>query len=154
LTTLPMVLDEAITDLPTLVRAAGLDAMDQINLKTSRVGGLLPARRMRDTAVELGIRLMIEDTWGGDIVSATTAHLAAGTPAGALFAVSFMNDWTNEHVAGYQPRSSGSRAGAGGRGWASGRRLDPQPADLVDRRLTTGIAASEPRHPLDAPDRG
>ena len=107
LTTLPMVLDEVITDLPTLVRAAGLDAMDQINLKTSRVGGLLPARVMRDIAVELGIRLMIEDTWGGDIVSATTAHLAAGTPPDALFAVSFMNDWTNEHVAGYQPRSSG-----------------------------------------------
>jgi cis-L-3-hydroxyproline dehydratase len=107
LTTLPMVLDEVITDLPTLVRAAGLDAMDQINIKTSRVGGLLPARLMRDTAVELGIRLMIEDSWGGDIVSATTAHLAAGTPADALFAVSFMNDWTNEHVAGYQPRSSG-----------------------------------------------
>src|SRR5690242_7749125 len=102
-----MVLDEVITDLPTLVRAAGLDAMDQINLKTSRVGGLLPARRMRDTAVELGLRLMIEDTWGGDIVSATTAHLAAGAPADAMFAVSFMNDWTNEHVAGYQPRSSG-----------------------------------------------
>jgi len=76
-------------------------------LKTSRVGGLLPARRMRDTAVELGIRLMIEDTWGGDIVSATTAHLAAGTPADALFAVSFMNDWTNVDVAGYQPRSTG-----------------------------------------------
>jgi len=106
LTSLPMVLDEVITDLPTLIRAAREDAMDQINLKVSRVGGLLPARQMRDTAVALGIRLMIEDSWGGDIVSATTAHLAAGTPAEALFAVSFMNDWTNEHVAGYQPRSS------------------------------------------------
>jgi L-alanine-DL-glutamate epimerase-like enolase superfamily enzyme len=60
---------------------------------------------MRDTAVELGIRLMIEDTWGGDIVSATTAALGAGTPKDALFAVSYMNDWTNEHVAGYRPRS-------------------------------------------------
>ena len=107
LTSLPMVLDEVITDLPTLIRAAGLEAMDQINLKVSRVGGLTAARQMRDTAVELGIRLMIEDSWGGDIVSATTAQLAAGTPPDALFAVSFMNDWTNEHVAGYQPRSSG-----------------------------------------------
>ena len=107
LTSLPMVLDEVIADLPTLVRAAGLDAMDQINLKVSRVGGLLPARLMRDTAVSLGIRLMIEDSWGGDIVTAAVAHLAAGTPADALFAVSFMNDWTTEHVAGYQPRSSG-----------------------------------------------
>jgi len=106
LTTLPMVLDEVMVDLPTLMRAAGLDAMDQINLKISRVGGLLPARLMRDAAVRLGIRLMIEDSWGGDIVTAAVAHLAAGTPPEALFAVSYMNDWTLEHVAGYQPRSA------------------------------------------------
>ena len=81
--------------------------MDQINLKISRVGGLLPARLMRDAAVGLGLRLMIEDCWGGDIVTAAVAHLAAGTPADALFAVSYMNDWTLEHIAGYQPRSSG-----------------------------------------------
>jgi L-alanine-DL-glutamate epimerase-like enolase superfamily enzyme len=105
LTTLPMVLDEVIVDLPTLVRAAGLDAMDQVNLKISRVGGLLPARLMRDAAVSLGIRLMIEDSWGGDVVTAAVAHLAAGTPPDALFAVSFMNDWTLEHIAGYRPRS-------------------------------------------------
>lgn len=105
LTSLPMVLDEVIIDLATLIRAVGLEAMDQINLKVGRVGGLLPARQMRDTAVALGLRLMIEDAWGGDIVSAATAHLAAGVPPDALFAVSFMNDWTNEHVAGYQPRS-------------------------------------------------
>jgi L-alanine-DL-glutamate epimerase-like enolase superfamily enzyme len=109
LTALPMVLDEVIVDLPTLVRAASMDAMDQINLKISRVGGLLPARLMRDVAVSLGIRLMIEDSWGGDIVTASVAHLAAGTPPEALFAVSFMNDWTLEHVAGYQPRSAGGR---------------------------------------------
>ena len=30
-------------------------------------------------------------------------------PAEALFAVSFMNDWTLEHVAGYQPRSVAGR---------------------------------------------
>jgi L-alanine-DL-glutamate epimerase-like enolase superfamily enzyme len=107
LTSLPMVLDEVIVDLPTLVRAAGLDAMDHINLKISRVGGLLPARLIRDTAVALGIRLTIEDSWGGDIVTATVAQLAAGTPPDALFAVSYMNDWTMEHVAGHQPRSTG-----------------------------------------------
>ncbi|MDL2335514.1 MAG: enolase C-terminal domain-like protein [Chloroflexota bacterium] len=109
LTTLPMVLDEVVVDLPALVRAASLDAMDQINLKISRVGGLLRARTMRDVAVGLGIRLMIEDSWGGDIVTAAVAHLAAGTPPDALFAVSFMNDWTLEHIAGYQPRSSNGR---------------------------------------------
>ena len=46
-----MVLDEVITDLATLVRAAGLEAMDHINLKIGRVGGLPPARLIRDAAV-------------------------------------------------------------------------------------------------------
>jgi L-alanine-DL-glutamate epimerase-like enolase superfamily enzyme len=64
---------------------------------------------MRDAAVELGIRLLIEDSWGGDLVTAAVAHLAAGTPPEALFAASYMNDWTNEHIAGYQPRSVGGR---------------------------------------------
>lgn len=41
------------------------------------------------------------------MVSAAVAHLAAGTPPDALFAVSYMNDWTLEHIAGYQPRSTG-----------------------------------------------
>lgn len=107
LTTLPMVLDEVITDLPTLVRAAGLEAMDHVNLKIGRVGGLLPARLMRDAAVALGMRLTIEDSWGGDVVTAAVAHLAAGTPPDALFAVSYLNDWTLEHIAGYEPRSAG-----------------------------------------------
>jgi L-alanine-DL-glutamate epimerase-like enolase superfamily enzyme len=109
LCSLPMVLDEVITDLPALVRAVGEDAMDQINLKISRVGGLTKARAIRDTAVDLGLRLMIEDTWGGDIVTAAVAHLAAATPPESLFAVSFMNDWTMEHVAGYAPRSHNGR---------------------------------------------
>ena len=109
LCTIPMVLDECITDLQMLVRAREAEAMDQINLKIGRVGGLTRARAIRDTAVELGLRLMIEDAWGGDLVTAAVSHLAAGTPADALFAVSFMNDWTQEHIAGYLPRSSRGR---------------------------------------------
>jgi L-alanine-DL-glutamate epimerase-like enolase superfamily enzyme len=106
LTTLPMVLDEVITDLPTLVRAVAADAMDHVNLKIGRVGGLTKARVMRDAAVELGLTLTVEDSWGGDLVSAAVAHLAAGVPPASLFAASYMNDWTLEHVAGHQPRSS------------------------------------------------
>jgi L-alanine-DL-glutamate epimerase-like enolase superfamily enzyme len=106
LCTLPMVLDEVITDLPMLARAVEAEAMDQINLKIGRVGGLTRARLMRDAAVQFGLRLMIEDAWGGDLVTAAVSHLGASTPPESLFAVSFMNDWTQEHVAGYQPRSS------------------------------------------------
>jgi L-alanine-DL-glutamate epimerase-like enolase superfamily enzyme len=79
--------------------------MEAINLKISKVGGLTRARQICELAEVLGIRLTIEDTWGGDLVTAAVSHLAASVRPDALFTVSFMNDWTNEHVAGYDTRS-------------------------------------------------
>ncbi len=104
-TNLPMILDEVITDAGALVDAAQAGGMEAINLKLNRVGGLTPAKLMRDMAVNLGIRMTIEDSWGGDLMSAAVSHLGASTPKHALFAVSFMNDWTDNHLAGYQPKS-------------------------------------------------
>jgi L-alanine-DL-glutamate epimerase-like enolase superfamily enzyme len=104
-TTLPMVYDEIVTDLPSLLRAVREGGAGAVNLKTSRVGGLTKAKLLRDVCDELGLQVSIEDTWGGDVVSATTAHLAANTRPGCLLTASFMNDWTKEHVADYQPRS-------------------------------------------------
>ena len=116
-TNLPMILDEVIVDVNNLVEAAQVGGMEAINLKLNRVGGLTPAKLMRDTAVALGIRLTIEDSWGGDLMSAAVSHLGASTPANALFAVSFMNDWTDNQIAGYQPRSvNGSGAAPDGPG--------------------------------------
>jgi L-alanine-DL-glutamate epimerase-like enolase superfamily enzyme len=104
-TTLPMVLDEVIADAPAFLRAFHAGGMEAINLKISKVGGLTRARQIRELAETLGIRLTIEDTWGGDLVTAAVSHLAASVRPEALFTVSFMNDWTNEHIAGYEPRS-------------------------------------------------
>ena len=109
-TTLPMVLDEVITDVRALIRAYG--AMEGVNLKLGRVGGLTPARLIRDLGVELGLRFTIEDSWGGDLTTAAVAHLAATTSPDALLMASFMNDWTLDHVAGYEPRSRGGRGSA------------------------------------------
>lgn len=41
----PMLLDEVIVDLPALIRAHRLGALDGFNLKIGRVGGLTPARQ-------------------------------------------------------------------------------------------------------------
>jgi L-alanine-DL-glutamate epimerase-like enolase superfamily enzyme len=112
LTRLPMSLDESIVDVATLARAATMGAMEAINLKLGRVGGLSAARRIRDLAVALGIGLVIEDTWGGDLVTAAVSHLAASTAPQALLHASFMNDWVDEHVAGHRPRSSGGHGSA------------------------------------------
>jgi cis-L-3-hydroxyproline dehydratase len=110
-TRLPMVLDEVITDVHSLLRAWQAGGLDAFNLKISKVGGLSAARQMRDLAMSLGLGVTIEDTWGGDLTSAAVSHLAASTPPDILFTVSFMNDWVLDHVAGYQPRS---RDGYGG----------------------------------------
>src|SRR3954453_507822 len=102
-TTLPMVLDEVITDVHALTRAYG--AMEGVNLKLGRVGGLTKARLLRDLGSELGLRFCIEDSWGGDVTTAAVSHLAASTRPEALLMASFMNDWTLDHIAGYKPRS-------------------------------------------------
>mgnify|MGYP003403394494 CR=1 FL=1 len=83
-TGLPFVLDEVITGTDVLVRGLADHAMDVINLKISKVGGLTKARLMRDLCVASGIPMTIEDTWGGDIVTAAIAHLARSTPAEAV----------------------------------------------------------------------
>jgi L-alanine-DL-glutamate epimerase-like enolase superfamily enzyme len=111
-TSLPFVLDEVISDTGSFLRAWREHGMDAVNLKVSKVGGLTRARQLRELAESLGVALTIEDTWGGDLATATVAHLAASTRPEALFTVSFMNDWTNEHVAGYRPRSVAGRGAA------------------------------------------
>ncbi|WP_028060879.1 mandelate racemase/muconate lactonizing enzyme family protein [Candidatus Solirubrobacter pratensis] len=121
-TTLPMVLDEVITDVQALIRAYG--AMEAINLKLGRVGGLTAARLMRDLGERLGLRFTIEDSWGGDLTTAAVAHLAASTHPEQLLMASFMNDWTLDHVAGYEPRSRDGR-GAAPTGPGLGVEVDP-----------------------------
>ncbi|MEC8199513.1 MAG: enolase C-terminal domain-like protein [Pseudomonadota bacterium] len=104
-TTLPMIYDEVVSDTATLLRAARDGGAGGFNLKISKVGGLTKAKLMLDLGQELGLQITVEDTWGGDIVAATSAHVASSTKERALLSVSFMNDWTNEHIAGHQPRS-------------------------------------------------
>jgi L-alanine-DL-glutamate epimerase-like enolase superfamily enzyme len=107
-----MVLDEVILDVSSLLRAFHAGGMEAINLKISKFGGLTGSKLVRDLAQQLGLKLTIEDSWGGDLTTAAVSHLAAGTAPETLFTVSFMNDWVNEHIAGYQPRSQHGRGSA------------------------------------------
>ncbi len=138
---LPMILDEIIVDPLALLRAYDARAMEGINLKISRVGGLTKARKMRDLCEALGLRMTIEDTWGGDLTTAAVSHLAASTGAEALFAASYMNDWVMEHVAGYAPRSQSGRGVVTG-AHAPGLGIEVDPALLGEPQLTTGPTKS------------
>ena len=90
---------------------------------------------MRDLGVELGLRFTIEDSWGGDLTTAAVSHLAASTWPESLRMVSFMNDWTNEHVAGHEPRS---RDGTGAAPTAPGLGVRVDPAALGEPFATFG----------------
>ena len=101
-TTLPFVLDETIDGLEAFLRAKHDSAMDVINLKISKVGGLTKARQIRDLCVAVGIPMTIEDSWGGDIVTAAIAHLAHSTPTAFRFSATDFNSYvtvSNAHGA-------------------------------------------------------
>lgn len=51
----------------------------------AKVGGLTRAALIRDLCVECGVAMTLEDTWGGDIVTAAIAHLAQSTPEAFSF---------------------------------------------------------------------
>ena len=95
----PFILDEVIGGVDSLMKALADDAMDIINLKISRVGGLTKARLMRDICVASGTPMTIEDTWGGDIVTATIAHLALSTPEEFSFSATDFNSYGTVDIA-------------------------------------------------------
>ncbi len=76
----PFVLDESIDSLGALIRAHHDRLVDGITIKIARVGGVTRARLIRDTAVELGLQVTIEDTGGAEIDTAAIAHLSLSTP--------------------------------------------------------------------------
>lgn len=105
----PFILDEVIDDIGMVVRGAADQAMDVINLKISKVGGLTPAREIRDLCVRLGIALTIEDTWGGDIATAAIAHLAHSTPPELLFTTTDFNSYVTVSTAEGAPQRENGR---------------------------------------------
>lgn len=100
----PFVLDEVIDSTGTLIRAKSDRAMDVVNLKISRLGGLTKTRLARDLCVELGIAMTLEDTWGGDIVTAAIAHLAHSTPEEFRFTSTDFNSYGNISIADGAPK--------------------------------------------------
>ncbi|MGH7523254.1 MAG: cis-3-hydroxy-L-proline dehydratase [Gemmatimonadales bacterium] len=108
----PFILDEVMDGIDMVVRGAADRAMDVINLKISKVGGLTRARQIRDLCVSLGIAMTIEDTWGGDIITAAIAHLAHSTPEQFLFSATDFNSYVTVSYADGAPRRRNGRLSA------------------------------------------
>ena len=108
-TPLPFILDENIDGIDSLLRGLADQAMDVINLKISKVGGLTKARQIRDLCVATGIAMTIEDTWGGDFVTAAIAHLAQSTPEEFLFSATDFNSYGTKDIARGAPKRKDGR---------------------------------------------
>jgi L-alanine-DL-glutamate epimerase-like enolase superfamily enzyme len=108
----PFVLDESVDGIDMVVRGIADKAMDVINLKISKVGGLTKARQIRDLCVSLGIAMTIEDTWGGDIITAAISHLAHSMPERFLFSSTDFNSYVTVAFAEGAPQRTRGRLAA------------------------------------------
>lgn len=108
-TNLPFVLDEVIDGMPEILNASHDLAMDVVNIKISKFGGLTRAKQARDLCVSLGVAMTLEDTWGGDIVTAAIAHLAHSTPTDFLFTATDFNSYVTQPLADGAPQRVNGR---------------------------------------------
>ena len=108
----PFVLDEVIDSIDVLLRGHADRAMDVVNIKISKFGGLTKARQARDLCMSLGIAMTLEDSWGGDIVTAAITHLAHSTPPEFLFTATDFNSYVTVSIADGAPRRVHGRMAA------------------------------------------
>jgi L-alanine-DL-glutamate epimerase-like enolase superfamily enzyme len=106
------VLDEVIDGIDMLVRGHADGAMDVVNLKISKLGGLTKTKQLRDLCTSLGIGMTLEDSWGGDIVTAAIAHLAHSTPTEFLFSSTDFNSYVTRSIAEGAPHRKNGRLAA------------------------------------------
>ena len=111
-TRLPFVMDEVIDSVDMILRGAADRAMDVVNIKISKFGGLTKARQARDLCVSLGIAMTLEDSWGGDIVTAAISHLAHSTPTEFLFSSTDFNSYVTQSIAEGAPQRQNGRLAA------------------------------------------
>lgn len=99
----PFILDENINDINILIRGYMENAMDVVNIKISKFGGLTKSILARNLCVKLGIAMTIEDTWGGDVITSAIAHLAQSTPQNYLFSTTDFNSYVTTSTANGAP---------------------------------------------------
>jgi L-alanine-DL-glutamate epimerase-like enolase superfamily enzyme len=120
----PFVLDEVIDSVEMLLRGHADRAMDVVNLKISKFGGLTKLKQARDLCVSLGVAMTLEDSWGGDIITAAIAHLAHSTPPEFLFTATDFNSYVTVSNAEGAPKRKNGRMAAS---TAPGLGITPRP---------------------------
>jgi L-alanine-DL-glutamate epimerase-like enolase superfamily enzyme len=129
----PFVLDENVDSLDMLLRGHADRAMDVVNIKISKFGGLTKARQARDLCAALGVAMTIEDSWGGDIVTAAISHFAHSTPTELLFTTTDFNSYVTVSFADGAPqRNNGQMTSSAAPGLGIQPKFDVLGKPVVD----------------------
>jgi len=76
----PLYWDESTTSPAVVMDALGQGFCDGLGMKLTRVGGITPMLGVRDMAAARGVKLSVDDSWGGDIIAAACVHVGATVP--------------------------------------------------------------------------
>jgi cis-L-3-hydroxyproline dehydratase len=96
---LPLILDESLAGVGDIILARSSHALDAVRLKLARLGGITPMRRARDLAAALGLAMTIEDSGGGDIVTAAVTHASCSVTPRLLLAGYLPSEMVKERIA-------------------------------------------------------
>lgn len=105
-TDLPMKLDECVTDIFAAQRIVADRGAEICCLKISNLGGLSKARRVRDYLIDNRIAVVAEDTWGGEIATATLSHFAASTPEDWLINTTDLHNYNTRSTGKPGPKTA------------------------------------------------
>ena len=78
-TSIPIMADELVQNPADLIDLLTLDAVDGVNIKISKQGGLTKSRQIRDLASNAGLTISVQETVGSTIAFAGLLHLAEST---------------------------------------------------------------------------
>ena len=132
----PFILDESIESVRDIVRAYSDGMVDIVNLKIAKLGGITKTNEARNLCARLGIPVFIDNAKGGDIITATMAHLAHSTPPHILFATTDFSSYIKEKIATGVPVKANGRLAA-----SNGPGLGVTPIDTVLSDLVLDVLA-------------
>ena len=108
-TDLPMKLDECVTGIHAAQRIVADRGAEVCCLKISNLGGLSKARRVRDFLIDNRIPVVAEDSWGGEIATATLSHFAASTPPDFLLNTTDLHNYNTRSTGTPGPRTANGK---------------------------------------------
>ena len=71
--TVPIIIDECVTDLSVIVQSYYDHTADVIDLKISKMGGISKMREAIDFCHKMGLPMIIIDQWGGMVFNDESA---------------------------------------------------------------------------------